>query len=178
MIIGIVVAVLAILLILIFLLFFLRRRKQRRTRRLPDTGDMVETPGPMVQSSLSLTARSHVDPFLTPESSNTSLSSPAQRQQYITNGMRLVRKRMEELRRTPNISTSGSGSAWSSSLSSVPSAVSPSQASTHGSSAVVDLERSRQQNDELQSRIAELEAQLQSAWALGLSNEPPPGYVA
>jgi hypothetical protein len=79
---------------------------------------------------------------------------------------------MEELRRTPNISTSGSGSAWSS------SAVSPSQASTHGSSAVVDLERSRQQNDELQSRIAELEAQLQSAWALGLSNEPPPGYVA
>jgi len=138
---------------------------------------MIETPGPMVRSSLSLTARGHgqVDPFVTPLSSNTSLSSPAQRQQYITNEMRLVRKQMEELRRTRDFSSaSGSSSAFS-----VPesSALSPSQASTHDTSAL-NLERSRRENDALQSRIAELEEQLQSAWAQGLSNEPPPGYVA
>lgn len=58
------------------------------------------------------------------------------------------------------------------------SAVLSPQASTDSGAGALDLERSRQMNGELQSRIAELEAQLQSAWALGLSDDPPPGYVA
>ncbi|KAJ6581111.1 hypothetical protein B0H19DRAFT_492965 [Mycena capillaripes] len=173
MIIGIVVAVLAIIAVLVFLFFFLRRRRQRARRLSP--GIMAETPGAMFHPSLSVTSRSYPtgsstqpDPFITPPSSNTSLASPQQRQQHITNEMRLVRKQMEELRRTGNGASMSSHSAESSALSPT------SAASTHDS----DLERSRQQNDALQSRIVQLEAQLQSAWALGLSNEPPPGYVA
>jgi len=34
------------------------------------------------------------------------------------------------------------------------------------------------QNEELRERIQTLERQLQSQWALGLSDEPPPGYLA
>ncbi|KAJ7876274.1 hypothetical protein B0H13DRAFT_2055633 [Mycena leptocephala] len=170
MIIGIVMAVLAIIAILIILFFLLRRRKRRTRRASADTGDMLETPGPMVWSSPSHTTQ--IDPFVTPLSSETSLSSPLQRQQYITNEMRLVRKQMEELSRSGNGTSISASSALPES-----SVYSPSQASTHDTSAL-DLEQSRQMNDTLQSRIVQLEEQLQSAWALGLSNEPPPGYVA
>jgi hypothetical protein len=39
------------------------------------------------------------------------------------------------------------------------------------------LDTSRDQNAILGARIAELEAQMHSRWALGLSDEPPPGYT-
>ncbi|KAJ7708716.1 hypothetical protein B0H17DRAFT_363393 [Mycena rosella] len=170
---GVVISVLVLLVVLILFLF-LRRRKQQRTQRR-DSHGTLEAPGPMMQSSAALTSESylssHVDPFITPLSSKTSLSSPQQRQQYLTNEMRLVRKQMEELRRTGN-GTNVSSSGPASSTMPSPTTTSNTDASAR------DLERSRQQNDELQSRIALLEAQLQSAWALGLSNDPPPGYVA
>jgi len=171
LIVGIVITALAVLAILLLLLLFLRRRKQRAQRR-----DTLEAPDPMLQSSPSLTSAPRtypsiqVDPFTSPLSSRSemSLGSPQQRQQYITNEMRLVRKQMEELRR------SGDASSVQGSSETKSPVFAPSQPST----ADNDLERSRLQNDALQSRIAELEAQLQSAWALGLSNDPPPGYVA
>ncbi|KAJ7339911.1 hypothetical protein DFH08DRAFT_1082438 [Mycena albidolilacea] len=40
------------------------------------------------------------------------------------------------------------------------------------------LDGARERNNQLLTRIHELEAQLESAWALGLSDEPPPGYSA
>ncbi|KAJ6561178.1 hypothetical protein DFH09DRAFT_504522 [Mycena vulgaris] len=176
---AVVICVLLLLAGLIFIFFFLRRRKQRARRR--DSRGTLEAPAPMVQSSLALIPQTysstHVDPFTSPVSTSTSLTSPQQRQQHITNEMRLLQKQMDELRRTNN---STSNTSFSSSSMHESSAFSPTQTSptsTHATSAL-DLERSRQQNDELQSRIAQLEAQLQSAWALGLSNDPPPGYVA
>lgn len=39
------------------------------------------------------------------------------------------------------------------------------------------LEASKQRNERLAARIRELEAQMQSDWAMGLSDEPPPGYA-
>ncbi|KAJ7754694.1 hypothetical protein DFH07DRAFT_773684 [Mycena maculata] len=42
--------------------------------------------------------------------------------------------------------------------------------------ATSQRDAARARNDQLMARIQELEAQMQSAWALGLSNEPPPGY--
>ncbi|KAK7031472.1 hypothetical protein R3P38DRAFT_2923801 [Favolaschia claudopus] len=171
MVVGIVVGVVVILAILLFLCIFLRQRRQQKTVFFPDT---IQTAGPPVHSWASpvtdspLGPEGQIDPFVTPISSNTSLSSPAQRQEYLTNEMRLVRKRMEELRRSQNLSAS--------TLS--PSSPQPSTHYTTESATTADLERSRQENDALQNRIVELEAQLQSAWAQGLSNEPPPGYVA
>ncbi|KAJ7869922.1 hypothetical protein B0H14DRAFT_3132234 [Mycena olivaceomarginata] len=49
----------------------------------------------------------------------------------------------------------------------------------HGGSAEdirMQLDGARERNNQLLTRIQELEAELQSAWALGLSDEPPPGY--
>ncbi|KAJ6580326.1 hypothetical protein B0H10DRAFT_1962561 [Mycena sp. CBHHK59/15] len=40
------------------------------------------------------------------------------------------------------------------------------------------LEQPRQRNEMLQERICTLEGQMQSQWALGFSEEPPPGYLA
>lgn len=39
------------------------------------------------------------------------------------------------------------------------------------------LEAARERNEQLLARIQELEADLRSAWALGLSDDPPPGYM-
>ncbi|KAF7334669.1 Salicylate hydroxylase [Mycena venus] len=39
-----------------------------------------------------------------------------------------------------------------------------------------ELDAARQRNEELLARIRDLEAQMESAWALGLSDDPPPGY--
>ncbi|KAJ6561184.1 hypothetical protein DFH09DRAFT_1364611 [Mycena vulgaris] len=180
-IVAVVICVLVILAGLLFLCLFLRRRKQQR--RNSHSRDTLDSPPQMAPSSLTMTTGtypySHVEPFTSPVSASTSLSSPQQRQQYITNEMRLVRKRMEELRHTTN-STSASSSTPESCVSSPSqiSALSTSADATSADATSADLERSRQQNDELQAQIAQLEAQLQSAWALGLSNDPPPGYVA
>ncbi|KAJ6561187.1 hypothetical protein DFH09DRAFT_1316301 [Mycena vulgaris] len=195
-IVAVVICVLVILAGLIFLCLFLRRRKQRR--RDSRSRDTLESPPQMAPSSLTMTTgtypNSHIEPFTSPISASTSLSSPQQRQQHITNEMRLVRKRMEELRHTTN-STSASSSAPESSVSSPSQTSAPSTSAdatsadatsadatsadaTSAAATSADLDRSRQQNDELQAQITQLEAQLQSTWALGLSNDPPPGYVA
>jgi hypothetical protein len=39
-----------------------------------------------------------------------------------------------------------------------------------------ELDAARQRNEELLARIQDLERQMESAWALGLSDDPPPGY--
>lgn len=41
----------------------------------------------------------------------------------------------------------------------------------------VGLQQAKLQNEALQERIRALEGQLNSQWALGLSDEPPPGYL-
>ncbi|KAJ7746765.1 hypothetical protein DFH07DRAFT_588534 [Mycena maculata] len=161
-IVGIVVGAVLFVAILVLLFFFLRRRKQRMRRRISYGSAILETPGPMVQASLSLTSRSYPFAQSDPSSTPASLPSARQRQQRITAEMQLVREQLAELRRTVDFSSSGS--------------LSSSDAPSMDSSSS-DLERSRQKNEELQHRINELEEQLQSAWALGLSNDPPPGYV-
>jgi septal ring factor EnvC (AmiA/AmiB activator) len=44
--------------------------------------------------------------------------------------------------------------------------------------ATSQLNAARAHNDQLIARIQELEVQMQSSWALGLSDEAPPGYTA
>lgn len=44
--------------------------------------------------------------------------------------------------------------------------------------ATSQLDAARAHNDQLIARIQELEVQMQSSWALGLSDEAPPGYTA
>jgi len=84
------------------------------------------------------------------------------RQEYLRNQLRTVQWQLQALE----------GVAGSASASSVPSeSVSASETDSAG------LQQARQQNEALQERIRALEGQLNSRWALGLSDEPPPGYM-
>jgi BMFP domain-containing protein YqiC len=58
-----------------------------------------------------------------------------------------------------------------------PSVTSRSEAPSGSEVDSVGLAQARLQNEALQQRIQALEEQLQSQWALGLSDEPPPGYL-
>ncbi|KAJ7282013.1 hypothetical protein C8J57DRAFT_88011 [Mycena rebaudengoi] len=162
LIIGPVVGVLALIGMALFI--FLYCCQVRRRKRMRDSENVLATAysTPMEEAS------NRIDPFTTPSVSSSSLPSSRavhQRQAYITNEMRLVRKQMEEL----NHRTAGS-------ISSITNrSVFSSEAPLDSSAA--DLQRSRQLNDDLQRRIVLLEGQLQSAWAQGLSNDPPPGYI-
>ncbi|KAJ6624902.1 hypothetical protein B0H10DRAFT_1942861 [Mycena sp. CBHHK59/15] len=172
MIVGVVVGVLVLIFaVLLFLCFRHKMRQRKRMENyLHDPLGILEAPPasrPPVMSSLNNTSQfsrtqppAQMNPFTTSSSLGSSASKAAQRQEYITNEMRIVRKQMEELNRHHRSS------------SSLPSSVASSQ-----DTSVTDLERSRQQNEVLQGRITRLERELQSAWALGLSNEAPPGYV-
>jgi hypothetical protein len=48
---------------------------------------------------------------------------------------------------------------------------------SRGESDSLGLQQAKLQNAALQERIRALEEQLNSQWALGLSDEPPPGYL-
>ncbi|KAJ7445639.1 hypothetical protein FB451DRAFT_1189054 [Mycena latifolia] len=108
-----------------------------------------------------------------------SISASTVRQQFLQNEVRAAKEKMVDLedleRRT-----------WSTNATeaSVPSRIlrilSTRSASTMrtapGSSDLVAQLRAR--NEAQAARIRELEAQMNSEWALGLSDEPPPGYTA
>ncbi|KAJ7114210.1 hypothetical protein C8R43DRAFT_1039622 [Mycena crocata] len=99
------------------------------------------------------------------KSAASSSKAAAVRQEYLRNQMRAVQREMEELE--------GHGSV---------SYLSPVESTRVSDSAVpgsdVDgLEHARRQNAALQARVQALESQLDSQWALGLSDEPPPGYI-
>ncbi|KAF7335753.1 F-box domain-containing protein [Mycena venus] len=175
-------AVLIILLLFAFLYF----RKVRRRRH------MGLEPRPPIEPafvSQSAFATSHagtsfgsdslapkIEPFMptptvsvsrTPsDSAPTTLSSKAAqvRQEYLMNQMRAVQWQLQALQ--------GAGGPTS------PTNTSEGSASVPGSELdSVGLAQARLQNEALQQRIQALEEQLQSHWALGLSDEPPPGYL-
>ncbi|KAJ7152385.1 hypothetical protein C8R46DRAFT_1121169 [Mycena filopes] len=116
------------------------------------------------------------------------------RQEYLTNQLRAVQWQLRALEgaTATSPSTVTSPSATTPSATS-PSATSPSTTTSsanggggaNGSGAEsangasgADLQQARQQNEALQERIRALEGQLNSQWALGLSDEEaPPGYL-
>ncbi|KAF7317757.1 hypothetical protein MKEN_00863500 [Mycena kentingensis (nom. inval.)] len=157
---AIVLSILGLVAVLILLFCFLRRRTPAYSTLPSDSAS---------SGSLSGTTAAAV--------------RARERQNRINTEMRLLRKKMDDLRRTGRMHTTNNAS--SSPASYYPSPTSTTLSSSFPSSGpgasltgASDLERSRQLNDQLQNRIVQLEAQLQSAWAMGLSDEPPPGYAA
>ncbi|KAJ7737797.1 hypothetical protein DFH07DRAFT_93095 [Mycena maculata] len=170
LIVGVTFGVTALLLILL-LLTFLRFKKARHRRRLE-----LEPRSPIEpafiphavfatvhtdSSSANASLPPKIEPFmymstgaasvLPTNDSTTRLSSKA-RQEYLLNQMRTLQALQAS---SPSASETGS----------------EPDASSDG------LAQARRQNEALQERIRTLEAQLQSQWALGLSDEPPPGYL-
>jgi hypothetical protein len=115
-----------------------------------------------------------IQPFITTPSTppvSTLSSKAAQvRQEYITNQMREAQMQLNAMQGIvgPVSSVrSGSGSVSGSGF----------DGDRSGAGSEVDLQQARRQNEALQERIRALEGQLQSQWALGLSDEAPPGYL-
>lgn len=144
--------------------------------------DLLTQSGPNGSYPYASTLHEHalkVEPFA--PVSETSISTPSQpqgtmsskaaqaRQEFLTNQLRAVQHQLRALDGT----SLGSVSSGPLSASSVPSENVPAAQTTDRAG----LEQARQQNHALQERIRVLEGQLNSQWALGLSDDPPPGYI-
>ncbi|KAJ7641913.1 hypothetical protein FB45DRAFT_363330 [Roridomyces roridus] len=119
-----------------------------------------------------------VQPAKTTARAASQCTTPEARREYLENELRSCQQRMlhiqNHLQRAASVlapmiatpATTGSGSNGA-------------RTATEESSSTVEsdvVSRLREQNEGYQARIQELEAQMMSPWALGLSDEPPPGY--
>ncbi|KAJ7852786.1 hypothetical protein B0H14DRAFT_2759332 [Mycena olivaceomarginata] len=165
LIVGLTLGIVAILIILV-LFAFLYFRKQRRRRRALDPHSHIDIDPAYGADSLA----PKIEPFMPAPSTRvsrsetltttTGSSKAAQaRQEYLRNQMREVQWQLQ---------AQGAAS---------PSVTSRSEAPSGSEVDSVGLAQARLQNEALQQRIQALEEQLQSQWALGLSDEPPPGYL-
>ncbi|KAJ6558853.1 hypothetical protein DFH09DRAFT_1162640 [Mycena vulgaris] len=162
---GIVVGTLMLLVLAIVLLLYIRRRRRR--------------------------GRVDTEAFTEPEASSWAESIMATPARFITDGN--VTLTREDTRATASSRTAGIRQGYLREkilaaqrvLEDLPSAVGRSPHSIYDSASGLPetedggrtLEQARHQNQVLQERIRTLESQLQSQWALGLSDEPPPGYL-
>ncbi|KAJ7620850.1 hypothetical protein DFH06DRAFT_1482452 [Mycena polygramma] len=191
LIVGVTISVIAVLLILLLLAFLLvRKRRRRRNARMeldPEPAFVSHAAFASAQGSSSNTSFApKFEPFMstvassvspTSTSAPTALSSKAAqaRQEYLLNQMRDVQWQLQALQGRGTSSAAPSTAAPSS--SGVVSSPSASESALSGTTDGSGLAQARQQNEALQERIRALEQQLQSQWALGLSDEPPPGYL-
>ncbi|KAJ7276926.1 hypothetical protein C8J57DRAFT_197526 [Mycena rebaudengoi] len=181
LIVGITIAVLLVLVVLLLLFLWRRRARRRKTLANRTSIDPAITPF----SAAPTMEQSEVSPYLytrntdskisgttayfTESTVGSSSSTPpralsskaaAVRQEYLRNQMRAVQREMAELDTAPSPRSSQYNSA-----------------STNSNADSDGLEHARQQNAVLQARVQMLESQLDSQWARGLSDEPPPGYI-
>ncbi|KAK7055710.1 F-box domain-containing protein [Favolaschia claudopus] len=181
----------AIVLAIIFLLAFLYLRRRRRLAHsltpIDPSPSFISHSAFASSPSAADIAQAKIEPYLmTPVSANTSdisrspsdaqpppipaLGSKAAlaRQEYLTNQLREVQSQLQALHApvSPPPARSPPKSPSSAGLS-----------NTHTDGTESGLAEAREQNAALEQRIRELEGQLQSRWALGLSDEPPPGYM-
>ncbi|KAJ7447266.1 hypothetical protein FB451DRAFT_1188446 [Mycena latifolia] len=125
----------------------------------------------------------YIDRIISPQRTLTNL--------YISNQVNRARKKVLELEEVSMLLRSASDSSWGSSARLAPNnldhTVEHSAADsqpTNGSKYPSDslevqgkLEHAIQQIEALNARIHELEGQRRSSWALGRSDESPPGYA-
>jgi len=105
------------------------------------------------------------------------ISASTIRRQYLANELRAAQEKIAEVGELERRTLSANAPQESlGGLLRVPSNRSTSTTTTSGSQGLVS--RLRERNEMLAARIRELEAQIRSPWAMGLSDEPPPGYVA
>ncbi|KAJ7305440.1 hypothetical protein DFH08DRAFT_825127 [Mycena albidolilacea] len=97
------------------------------------------------------------------------------RQQQLENELRAVQEKMVDLERHAVPVVDGRKSSGSHSLLGLLSVRSTETASGGSQDLVSQLEAARERNEALAARICELERQMRSEWALGISDEPPPG---
>ncbi|KAJ6541718.1 hypothetical protein B0H19DRAFT_322450 [Mycena capillaripes] len=177
-----------VILLLSALIFFVIARRRRTLRKQTKTS--LESPkvtaNPFYseldvnQSRASWTP--YIDRAQTRGSTLTASNTVSTRQLYISNQVERARKKMAELeemstllRSTSNASRQESGRPPS---YDIPPTTAPVDEPANSSLAVQDrLDRAVREIEGLNNRIRELEQQRSSSWALGQSNELPPGYT-
>ncbi|KAJ7064355.1 hypothetical protein C8F01DRAFT_42824 [Mycena amicta] len=175
---GVTIAAVLFLLIIAFLLFYIRRLR-RRSRPDLESRYTLE-PEPVFMASSGPASSSLIQPYSSTRSRSQSTAATTTttttmipplpmgskaataRQEYLTNQLAAVQAQLQAIQR-------GSGRAAPVSPGSTPSSTNLSVRNPDNGL--------REQNTALHARIQMLEGQLQSQWALGLSDEPPPGYM-
>ncbi|KAF7334668.1 hypothetical protein MVEN_02297300 [Mycena venus] len=155
------------LFILVSLAIWVRIR--RRNRRAPH-------PEPRRMSPFMQAHVPQVPPSIASAPSDThSVTASSVRRQYLERELRAAQEKLVDVgdleRRHHSISRAAPTSLFHSFSA-------RGRSTRHNSERVPksELDAARQRNEELLARIRDLEAQMESAWALGLSDEPPPGY--
>ncbi|KAJ7142505.1 hypothetical protein C8R44DRAFT_193244 [Mycena epipterygia] len=165
-IIGIVLGTCFIVLSLAILLVLLRRRRRRQQQ-----ADFAANPYPVASSH---TVASIPRNGNAPDNSDTR-SITTVRRQYLRNELRAAQEKIVNIEEseTRTISMRATQSSTPGRLLRL---ISTRSASSTGSGLRGVVSELRDRNEALTARIRELEAQMESPWALGLSNDPPPGY--
>ncbi|KAJ7757632.1 hypothetical protein B0H16DRAFT_1537280, partial [Mycena metata] len=100
------------------------------------------------------------------------------RQLYIANQVNTAREKVAELEAETSTLLRQSSHSSDSHQEGIPSGTDEVSADDLNSSGIYErLERAIQQIEGLNDRIRELERERRSSWALGLSDEAPPGYI-
>ncbi|KAF7347292.1 hypothetical protein MVEN_01484500 [Mycena venus] len=166
----------------------------QRRRRQPLAHQQLESPqeipNPFISESESVVLNRgswtpYIDRLRTREHRLSSSNTISTRQLYISNQVNRARQKVAELEEISSLLLCCSrGNSLRSASGTVrdPPAVAaekdePAPTDNPELPGVqVQLERANQQIEELNTRIRELEMQRRSSWALGLSDDPPPGY--
>ncbi|KAJ7438663.1 hypothetical protein B0H11DRAFT_2254476 [Mycena galericulata] len=166
--IGIILGTFSILSLAI-LLVWLRRRHQLRQQNTYANDMSASTPNPYPVFFPDLSSAIPINHIDTTDNSDAR-SITKVRREYLRNELRAAQEKIihiQNLERRPS-STRGAGR--------IMRLLSGRRAS--GAGGLPDLvSELRDKNEMLTARIHELETQMESPWALGLSDEPPPGYT-
>ncbi|KAF7364894.1 hypothetical protein MVEN_00359900 [Mycena venus] len=160
-IVGIVIPICSLVLGGVLLLVLLRRRRRRRRQNADLT-----TPYPVHVFSTSVSTHSY------PTANRSAPSISKVRRQYLQNELRATQEKIVEIQHLDRDGSTGVPQASTPNANQVPTR----GGSNPGTESVEAISELRERNEALTARIRELEAHMESPWALGLSDEPPPGY--
>ncbi|KAJ6525392.1 hypothetical protein B0H19DRAFT_1276188 [Mycena capillaripes] len=156
-IVGIVVAICSIIFLGIVLIWLKRRRRQRPQDEFPET---TATPYPVFFPDIASAIPNSAD-------SSDARSISKVRRQYLTNELLAAQEKITHIQNLERRTSSTRGAGRIMRL------LSDRRTSRNESSATSEL---RERNQMLMTQIRELQAEMESPWALGLSDEPPPSY--
>ncbi|KAJ7940201.1 hypothetical protein B0H13DRAFT_2395474 [Mycena leptocephala] len=183
----------AIVLTIWFLLYVRdRQRAIMRKRTAISTVQRSESPEEIcnpLDSESEVNRESYIDRLQTQETGLTPSNTVSTRQHYISNQVDRARRELAELEevstllRSSTVSSRGSSTRLASGIEhdapNLAAEEEPVDNTTDPEASWVKdrLEDAIRQIEGLNDRIRELEMQRRSSWALGLSDEPPPGYT-
>jgi hypothetical protein len=196
---SVVIGVTGTIILAVFLVLYTRNRRALKQAKISVAPSPPGISNPFddsaSESEFGVANRESWVPYLDGRgSTRASLNTISTRQLHISNQIKRARKKLADLEemstllRSASHSSRGSGNSLQLELGieahPVPDLAGerdeqkPADADAPESRVVLEnaLERALREIEELNNRMQELETQRRSAWALGLSDEPPPCY--